>query len=250
MKTCKKCNSEQPLENFKKGYECKSCEMIRKKEWYEKNKKRISDEYKIKYKNNREFYLDKSKERDKDSKKISNKKYYENNKSKITIRNNEYVKKNSEKTKQYKKEWAKTNTIKLKEKRKLYYEENKKILQEKIKERLKTDPLYALKVSLRKSTLKAFVKINCKKPNKTTDILGCTFEYFKTYLESKFESWMNWDNRGKYNGELNFGWDIDHIIPLDTAQTLEDVIRLSHYTNLQPLCSYTNRVIKKNKVSI
>jgi hypothetical protein len=30
-------------------------------------------------------------------------------------------------------------------------------------------------------------------------------------------------------------WQIDHIIPLLTAKTEEDVIRLSHYTNLQPL---------------
>jgi hypothetical protein len=52
---------------------------------------------------------------------------------------------------------------------------------------------------------------------------------------------------GKYNGELNYGWDIDHIIPLAPAETEEDVIRLNHYTNLQPLCSYTNRYIKKDQ---
>jgi hypothetical protein len=66
------------------------------------------------------------------------------------------------------------------------------------------------------------------------------------YIESKFEDWMNWDNRGKFNGELNYGWDLDHIVPISSAVTEEDIIKLNHYTNFQPLCSYINRVIKKN----
>lgn len=57
---------------------------------------------------------------------------------------------------------------------------------------------------------------------------------------------MSWDNYGKYNGELNFGWDIDHIKPLCLAKTKEEVINLNHYTNLQPLCSKINRDIKWN----
>ena len=57
---------------------------------------------------------------------------------------------------------------------------------------------------------------------------------------------MSWSNYGLYNGEKNFGWDIDHIIPLSIANTEEEVIKLNHYTNLQPLCSYINRVVKKN----
>ena len=47
-------------------------------------------------------------------------------------------------------------------------------------------------------------------------------------------------------GELNHGWDIDHIIPVSTAKTEEDIIKLNHYTNLQPLCSYINRYVKKD----
>jgi hypothetical protein len=58
---------------------------------------------------------------------------------------------------------------------------------------------------------------------------------------------MNWDNRGLYNGQRNYGWDIDHIIPLATAKTIEDVIKLNHYTNLRPRCSYLNRVYDKIK---
>lgn len=57
---------------------------------------------------------------------------------------------------------------------------------------------------------------------------------------------MTWENKGLYNGELNHGWDIDHIIPTSSAKTEEEVVKLNHYTNLQPLCSKINRDIKKN----
>lgn len=89
-----------------------------------------------------------------------------------------------------------------------------------------------------------------KKSSKTESILGCSFDDFKLYLESKFEPWMTWENRGLYNGELKYGWDIDHIIPISSAESEDDVIRLNHYTNLQPLCSYTNRYIKRDSINI
>ena len=55
---------------------------------------------------------------------------------------------------------------------------------------------------------------------------------------------MTWENYGKYNGEFNYGWDIDHIIPLSSSTTVEDIISLNRYTNLQPLCSLINRDVK------
>ena len=59
---------------------------------------------------------------------------------------------------------------------------------------------------------------------------------------------MSWDNYGLYNGDLNYGWDVDHIIPLSSANTEEELINLCHYTNLQPLCSHTNRYIKRDNI--
>ncbi|HMZ47140.1 MAG TPA: hypothetical protein PLU36_10075 [Chitinophagaceae bacterium] len=58
---------------------------------------------------------------------------------------------------------------------------------------------------------------------------------------------MNWRNKGLYNGTPNFGWDIDHIIPLSSAVNETDIIKLNHYTNLRPLCSYVNRYVKRDK---
>lgn len=59
---------------------------------------------------------------------------------------------------------------------------------------------------------------------------------------------MSWDNYGLYTGEYNSGWDIDHIIPLSSATSEEDIIKLCNYTNLMPLCSYINRVVKRNNL--
>jgi hypothetical protein len=44
---------------------------------------------------------------------------------------------------------------------------------------------------------------------------------------------MTWDNYGV--------WVIDHIVPLATANTENEVIKLSHYSNLQPLWETENR---------
>ncbi len=83
---------------------------------------------------------------------------------------------------------------------------------------------------------------------KANQILGCSFEDFKRHLESKFEDWMSWDNYGLYNGELNYGWDIDYITPLSSVKTKDELLQLFHYTNLQPLCSKVNRNIKRNRL--
>jgi 5-methylcytosine-specific restriction endonuclease McrA len=71
-------------------------------------------------------------------------------------------------------------------------------------------------------------------------------------LESKFEPWMNWSNHGNWNGcpqKINTAWDIDHIVPISSARNEEEIMKLNHYTNLQPLCSYTNRHIKCNIIN-
>ena len=113
------------------------------------------------------------------------------------------------------------------------------------------DPLYKLKISFSRRLNKLLKRVKCNKSTNKPyylDKLGCSFEEFKIYLESKFEDWMTWKNYGLYNGELNYGWDIDHIIPSSTAKNENDIHHLSHYSNLQPLCSKTNRDIKKDKI--
>ena len=61
---------------------------------------------------------------------------------------------------------------------------------------------------------------------------------------------MTWDNYGLYNGAEKYGWDIDHIIPISNAVNEEEIVKLNHYTNMQPLCSKINRDIKRDKILI
>ena len=93
--------------------------------------------------------------------------------------------------------------------------------------------------TIRTSISRSF-KNNYSKKSRTHEILGCSYEELKIYLESKFESWMTWDNKGLYNGELNYGWDIDHIIPISSATTELSIYELNNFSNLQPLCSKIN----------
>lgn len=120
------------------------------------------------------------------------------------------------------------------ERGKKYYEKNyerKKIMSNKIENRLKNN----VRARVR-NFLKSF---NMKKNNKTFEIVGCTPEFLKEHLESHFKDNMSWDNYGLY------GWHIDHIIPLSSAKTEEEVYKLCHHTNLQPLWAREN-LIKSN----
>ena len=171
----------------------------------------------------------------------ANRKLYQLNIEKERERNRN--KNNNESIKESKSKWRENN----RQYRSNYYKKNSEKIQNRIKERHKTDIIFALSNNIRKRINLSFRCYGYTKKSKCYEVIGCSFEFLKHYLESKFENWMSWENRGKYNGEFNYGWDIDHIIPLSSAETEEDVIRLNHYTNLQPLCSKINRDVKRNK---
>ena len=157
-------------------------------------------------------------------------KYLAINKEKIQQKKKAYYEKNKEHQLKTQKKWEKANRVKIRE-----YQKRKR----------STDPIYKLKANIKNLIGNAMRNNNFKKLSHTEQILGCSYQEFKTYLESKFESWMTWENRGLCNNTINHGWDIDHIIPLSTATCEADILSLSHFTNLQPLCSYTNRHIKR-----
>jgi len=155
------------------------------------------------------------------------------------------------------------NNIILNERNKKWRDDNKEYLDEyyilnkcrKIsnaniykKNRYKTDILYRLKTNIRNLINKSFRYSSMTKCKSSESILGCTIVEFREYLESNFEPWMTWENKGLYNGSSEYGWDIDHIIPISSAKTLEEILLLNNYTNLRPLCSHYNRDKKKNNL--
>lgn len=165
-------------------------------------------------------------------KKNRNEKRYKTKRTEILLKRKQYVKNNEKSEKIYQKK---------------YRENNKNIFNRQLwySNKIKKDFLFKFKTKIRSSIKAGFNRKRFSKKSKTYEILGCTYEEFKIYIEKQFLSWMTWDNHGKYNRQFNFGWDLDHIIPLSNAKTEEDVIRLNHYTNFQPLCSHINRDIKK-----
>lgn len=181
-------------------------------------------------------------EAQKQAKREYNRQYHKDNKDSIKARREKYLTENPEKKAAY----EANNKLNMKN----YYVKNKEAIGKRTynytKKRVAIDPLYKFTRAISKLIYSGLKRKGLKKNTKTSNILGCTIAEFRTYLESKFEAWMSWDNKGLYNGQPNYGWDIDHVIPISSAVTNEDVIKLNHYTNLQPLCSYINRDVKKD----
>lgn len=192
-------------------------------------------------------------EEKKEARKLEARKYYDRFR-KIPLSEEEKKLKKEEskvKRKAYAKEYYNKNREIIVEKCREYFKQNKIVKQfknnKRYKERRDSSPEFKLITNLKRNIRAALKKNNFSKNNKTQSILCCSPIELKNYLESKFESWMNWDNYGKYNGTEGYGWDIDHIIPVSSGKTEDEIIKLNHFTNLQPLCSYINRVIKRSK---
>jgi hypothetical protein len=147
-----------------------------------------------------------------------------------------------------------SNSVSINEKSKIYYQETKELNREKILERnrlwrknnptytsdrKKIDPKFKMIKNIRRR-LNRFINSNkLTKRNTTIYLIGCTPDELKNYIENKFVNNMSWENQGM--------WHIDHIIPLSSAKTEDDLIKLCHYTNLQPLWAKDN-LRKSNKI--
>lgn len=256
MKICIKCNNEKELFEFytnkanKDGYsgKCKICTREHVKLYRENNLEKVKarvNEYRENNKESASQYNKKWRTENSEYKKQKDKEYQEANKEKLLEQKKGYRIKNREVIREKDKRWRLENKELKRERDRIYQANNKDKRNLRHNERFKNDPIYCLSHLIRGLISKSFNNKAYNKNSKTSQILGCSFEEFKLYLESKFETWMTWENRGLYNGELNYGWDIDHIIPLSSAKNEDDIIKFNHYTNLQPLCSYTNRYIKK-----
>lgn len=126
------------------------------------------------------------------------------------------------------------NKDKYKKQQSQYYHNNKHIKNKYYNNKIKTDINFNIKVRLR-HRLKKALKNNQKTGSAITE-LGCSIEYFKQYLESKFTEGMTWQL--VLDGKIH----IDHIIPLNVFNLTnkDEFKRACHYTNLQPLWAEDN----------
>jgi len=120
-------------------------------------------------------------------------------------------------------------------KNKLFKLENMNIIiMNKYRERWRReiDPLFKLSKNLRTRIYYAVKSKGWIKKSSTPEILGCDYETVRKHLENQFIDGMCWKNHGR--------WHIDHIKPLAKAETQEELYKLCHYTNLQPLWAADN----------
>jgi hypothetical protein len=104
------------------------------------------------------------------------------------------------------------------------------------------DPIKRLAMCMRTRVycaIKRHIAI-CSKSAPTVKLIGCSIEFLRKHLESRFRDGMTWENYGPY-------WHVDHIRPIasfDLTNPLEQE-KCFHYSNLQPLLKHEN--LKKNK---
>jgi hypothetical protein len=111
-------------------------------------------------------------------------------------------------------------------------------------EQYRTNPIYNLTQRLRSRMRIAFRRSGTERTRRsmTRDLLGCSFDSFKTYIESLFKTGMNWENHGVYVSGGPATWHVDHIIPcvaFDFTKE-EDMRKCFHYTNMQPMWALDN----------
>lgn len=215
-KRCSKCEQVKEVCFFSKNNTTKdklhcSCKECDKKKYFENRERNIVNMRNYK-KNNSEKL----------------KEYYLQNQENYR----QYRKSKKDLTKVYMKEYYLNNL----EKRKKYLESTKqeRNLKRNIseKKRRNSDSLFKLKIYVRNRIGFYLKKNTVTKRNNTFKIVGCTPQELKIYLEQKFINNMSWENQGK--------WHIDHIIPLSCAKTEEELYKLCHFTNLQPMWAEDN----------
>ena len=227
MKICNKCNIEKPLTDYAKretkhGYRliCRKCSYKKRAEI--KREYPILTEYKCKT--------------CKEDKPISE--YNKNSRSPLGIV--KYC--NSCRAIKSKARYEK-NGEEIRTKVLNHYYKNHTVIRKKRKgyasKRSKVDIKFKLIRRLRNRLYSALKETEWKKHTHFYEYIGCTLDELKLHIESQFTEGMTWDKYGEFH--------IDHIIPLSSAQTEEELYKLCHYTNLQPLWA-TDNIKKGNKI--
>lgn len=223
FKICKTCCVEKEDVDFSKNKNskdsfqssCKKCMSKKSRDWALKNKEKV---------------------------KINKANYYAKNIIKKSDSIKEYMQEwrlnNKDKTSKYNKDWALKNNDYQKKYRKI----NKEYISKKYTERLDNDFIFKYSHNIR-NLIRCSFKRGCKgiykKGLKTESILGCSIDYFLQFISEKFSEGMNIENHGE--------WHLDHITPISSAKNEDDLIKLNHYTNFQPLWAKDN-LKKGNKL--
>lgn len=193
--------------------------------YYQANKEKIKAlRATAAYKANQKIWYEANKEKLKTYSSV----YREVNKEKILANYRDYHQKTINERRVYAKAYRETNL-----------ETIKANVRNARRTRVKTDPLFKFVLVLREHSRRAFKRIGVKKPTNTQTLLGCNWQEARAHFEKLFQPGMTWSNHGE--------WHVDHIIPIASATTLEEAIKLNHISNLQPLWAEDN-LVKGHKI--
>ena len=173
-----------------------------------------------KYEKSKEYYKAKSSENHAKNRERNNK------------RNAEYQRKNADILKQKHNEYRANNRERARRWQKRYSEANHSKIMDSIRERRRNDPMLRLRDAIRGS-IRAYLGSKKTRRGSTFEIVGCTPDFLRGHLEKQFKDGMTWENYGPY-------WHVDHRIPLASGNSPEEIMGLSHWTNLQPLTAFEN----------
>ena len=109
------------------------------------------------------------------------------------------------------------------------------------KEKRKNEPWLKIRNNISSRISSALKSGKGFKDVKSEKLVGCSFQFLKKYIQSKFRLGMSWENYGYY------GWHIDHIQPCSSFDLTKEDERKKcfHYTNLRPLWA-TTEIARKN----
>lgn len=188
-----------------------------------------------------------------EKKRVDNRKYYQKNSDSINVKNRQNYSENRAEINAIQKKYREENKEKEQLRSKKYRNANKEKIAEKTHENNKTD---SMKLQKRKYRIKYKIKLNAsrrvrrkerelndpqwkfmeqfstsisntlkrnngsKEGNSWRDKLPYTKQELIINIESKFEWWMTWENKGPYkldiwndNDPSTWTWQMDHIIP-------------------------------------
>lgn len=236
VKICSKCGECKQHNSFHKKNDsrdglhsaCRECRKAYSRQHYQANSDNIKAKVAEYEKKNREVLAAARRDRAK--------RYYLENKEKIDAKNKRWALLNKDRAKETARIWYLNNSEKVSQASKMWREENadryRFVACVRERDRRENDPIYAVKRWARYTVAHALGRRGYTKKSPAFHVIGCSAVDFRQHIERQFLKGMTWENRSE--------WHIDHIIPLATAKTEEDVIRLNHYTNLRPLWAEDN----------
>jgi hypothetical protein len=144
---------------------------------------------------------------------------------------------NKEYLKDYSKKYRLENKEYLKDYSKKYSLENKDRNNAYLTNRRRLDDTFKLRVTIRNRISESIRYQGYSKNTKTYNILKCEYHFFK--------EWINGVASNGYTygiGDLH----LDHVIPISLAETEDEILLLSHYSNYQ-LLNATDNMSKGNR---